>query len=165
MAAGHSQRPGGTAHQDDVASADAGPMDESRVASEEETGGLVEHVPADDEPRVAGPVFTFDDDPDDPVGEDEVIAVPEPATGKRRIVMLTEKDDDEEDTRSARDDTPTDDAGAADGDTGSDADRENEHERRPELEDVSPSSGRADAVRKLRQRRIRRLTRDSSAPD
>lgn len=196
IAAGHVQRPGVMVPQDVEVSADTEPFndDDGRVKIEDGAAEPVENIPTgersgvegesdDDAPPITGPVIANDDDAgdDEPTQVGDVGDTPEPATGKRRIVMVPAKGEvgssqsprnsSESDNAASPDATLTD-GGTDDSDgelrppsgASSGADPGSDDERPPEVE-ASPSSGRADAVRKLRQRRIKRLTPDSSAPE
>lgn len=102
---------------------------------------------------------------------------PASATGSRRIVMVPARNDDQR-RQPAQDDSEPANVAALDSvlahgeregsddesqpQSGNDPDSNLE---RAEEGEVSPSSGRAEAVRKLRQRRNRRLARGSSGTD
>lgn len=193
MAPGPSRPPGVRALQDED-DADAEPF-EDHIAAGAETDEVVEHASTneraviesqpDDEWRSAEPVVANDDAPDEPdddadevVREREVLSAQESNAGKRRIVMLTTKDDGD-DKQPVRDDTgpeegrsistrPVRQVAGTISDEGtqsqSGTDAEGDHRSASEG-DIPSSSGRAEAVRKLRQRRVKRLARDSSTPE
>lgn len=155
---------------------DDGPME-----TEQETAEPAEDVSASGRSESEG-------DPDDDapptgaVSASEDVAAgaadsPVSATGRRRIVMVPARKEDPE-RQPAQDDSDPANVAALDSvlahrehedsndedqpQSGNDPD--SDAERAEEVEGP-PSSGRAEAVRKLRQRRNRRLARGSSGPD
>lgn len=189
-AAGQRRRAGVTALQDDDEDADTESV-EDHIAVGAETGDTVEHVPKEEGGQAEGhpgdalhsaeSAVAYEDDDDEDMREADVAVIseppPEPDAGRRRIVMLTTKDDEDEqqaphdidpdDGESFRTkpvgqvtNTIPDEGMQARSGTDPESDLESASEG-----DIPSSSGRAEAVRKLRQRRIKRLTRDSSAPD
>ncbi len=193
LAPGQPLRPGVTALQDED-DADAEPV-EDHIAAGAESDEVVEQASAneravtesqpDDESRTAEAMVADDDAPDEPVDdaneverERDILNAEGPNAGKRRIVMLTTKDDGD-DEQPEPDDTGSEEGGSTSTrpvkqvtDTisiqrvqpQSGTDAESDHQSASEG-DIPSSSGRAEAVRKLRQRRIKRLTRDSSTPE